>query len=421
MDRKLPPEVIRKARIKRYGILAGTVIIVGGGFLFLRAAISPTLDRSRILTSVAEIGPIEETIAASGVVVPEFEQVLTSPVATTVAYVRAHSGDSVKAGESILQLDTSAIQIRYKQTADELEIQKNKKRQLKLKLDREKADLQAQYDIKNLQVQYAKSKFDRVTQLQSIGGATQSDLDLSSLNLEIARRELAQLEQQIRNQKESIEAEVQEVELQISVEQNRLNEIQRSLDLSTARAGMDGILTWVNEGIGSAVSAGDEIARVADLSSFKVEARISDIHAGKLEPGGRVIVRIGDTTLRGAIGAVRPSVDNGIVTFVVELSERNHPVLRPNQRADIYVVTSFKDNVLRVKNGPFHKAATIQEVFVVKGDRAIRHTVDIGVSNFDWVELQGDIEAGDEVIVSDMERYRHMDEISIRSKTENSR
>jgi HlyD family secretion protein len=38
----------------------------------------------------------------------------------------------------------------------------------------------------------------------------------------------------------------------------------------------------------------------------------------------------------------------------------------------------------------------------------------MGVSNFDWVELQGDINAGDEVVVSNMDDYRHMEEISIK-------
>ena len=37
----------------------------------------------------------------------------------------------------------------------------------------------------------------------------------------------------------------------------------------------------------------------------------------------------------------------------------------------------------------------------------------IGVSNFDWVELQGDIDAGDEVVISNMDDYRHMEEVSI--------
>jgi HlyD family secretion protein len=40
--------------------------------------------------------------------------------------------------------------------------------------------------------------------------------------------------------------------------------------------------------------------------------------------------------------------------------------------------------------------------------------VDIGVSNFDWVQIKSGIEPGAEVIVSDTKKYRHLDEVAIR-------
>jgi len=39
--------------------------------------------------------------------------------------------------------------------------------------------------------------------------------------------------------------------------------------------------------------------------------------------------------------------------------------------------------------------------------------VDIGVSNHDFVQIIGDIANGDEVVISDMRRYEHLDEIEI--------
>jgi HlyD family secretion protein len=416
MDRKLPAGIVRKNKIKKLSGIGGTLVVLVAGFFGLRAAISPTLDRARLLTSVAEIGPIEAAVSASGVVVPEFEQVLTAPVASTVESVSIQSGDSVHAGESILQLNTEQLQLAYQKVSDELEIEKNKKQQLTLELVRKQADLKASHDIKVLQEQFVASKHDRAKHLFEIGGITRADLDLAALDLEITKRELKQLADQVANQEASIDAAQRELDLQISVQQNRQSEIQRQLDLAAARAGRSGILTWVNADIGAPVNPGDVIARVADLSSFKVEASISDIHAGKLGLGGAVNVRIGNVTLTGRIGSVRPAVQNGVVTFVVLLDDKSDASLRPNLRTEVYVITSIVDNVVRVKNGPFYNGSTDQKIFVMDGDKAVGKIVNIGVSNYDWVEIQGDVQPGEAVIVSDTKKYRHMDEVAIRGE-----
>ena len=132
--------------------------------------------------------------------------------------------------------------------------------------------------------------------------------------------------------------------------------------------------------------------------------------------GGAATVRIGKVDLDGRINSVRPAVQNGVVTFVVALDNKSHASLRPSLRTDVYVITSYKDNILRVTNGPFYNGSVDQDVFVLEGDTAVRRRVNIGVSNFDYVELQGDeISAGDVVIVSDTKQHRHMDEIAVRS------
>lgn len=413
MDRALPIEVVRKTRIKRLSALAAIVLLVFIGFFTLRAVISPSLDRNKIRTSVAERGKIEATVSASGVVVPEVEQVITSPVNSTIEKVFLKSGDSVTSGESILQLNTEQLRISCEQLQDELELKKNEKHQLTIDLERRQIDLQASYDIKKLQIRFVQARFDRVKHLHDIGGANLEEFDQASLNLEIAQRELDQLALQIENLKTSVAADLKGLDLEIRIQENKLSEIRRELALATGRAGRNGVVTWVNDNLGAPVNPGEMLARIADLGSFKVEAGISDIHADKLKVGGAVKIRTGEKILTGHIGSVQPAVNNGIVTFLVELDEKNDPVLRPSLRTDVFVVTSYSDAVVRVENGPFYSGLVDQEVFIVRGDKAVRRIVDIGVTNFDYVELQGDIAPGDEVIISDMRDYRHMKEINI--------
>ena len=79
MDKELSKEHIRKRKLKKtikYIIELVSFIML---FVIFKNIINPSIQRSRIQTAIAEVGAIEGTITASGIVVPEFEQVLTSP------------------------------------------------------------------------------------------------------------------------------------------------------------------------------------------------------------------------------------------------------------------------------------------------------------------------------------------------------
>jgi HlyD family secretion protein len=212
-----------------------------------------------------------------------------------------------------------------------------------------------------------------------------------------------------------MQADLKELGFEMDMQVRDIQELQRTISQAEITANKPGVVTWVNTEIGANVNKGDVVARVADLSSFKVKASIADAYADQLLPGGAVIVRVNDADLRGTIATVEPAVANGIVTFFVQLDQKNHQLLRPSLRVEVYVVTSFKDKVVRVKNGPFYNGAHDQAVFVVQGNKAVRRTVQIGESNFDYVELKDKIAAGEEVIVSDMKEYSHLSEIDLKN------
>ena len=71
--------------------------------------------------------------------------------------------------------------------------------------------------------------------------------------------------------------------------------------LATAASDRRGVLTWVVPSEGMAVHRGDELARIADLSAFRVEATVSDVHASRLVAGLPVTVRSGDSRLGGRL------------------------------------------------------------------------------------------------------------------------
>jgi len=413
MDRELSIEFRRKRKIKNITIVLCVVFIVIFSLYGFRLLLRPTLKLSKIRTAVAERSFLEASLTASGVVVPEYEQVITSPIRTKIDTIYLNSGDSVVKGQPILKLNKDFITLEYEKLNDQLELLKNQKHQLKLKLNNRLTELHSEHSIKQLQIQYMEAQCEKEQHLYEIGGGSKNSVDQAELNLQIARKELSLLDSQIENQKATLEADLKGLDLQVQIQKGNLEEIKQQMILAETRADRSGIVVWLNDDIGSIVNKGGVIARIADLGSYKIEAKISDIHADKLRVGGDAKIRINDVDLRGTIGSIQPSMDKGIASFIVNLEDKSASVLRPNLRADVYVISSVKENVIKVRDGPFYNGSVNQKIFIVRGDKAVRRIVNIGDANFDFVEILGDVKPGDEIIISSMEKHAHMSEIDI--------
>jgi HlyD family secretion protein len=234
------------------------------------------------------------------------------------------------------------------------------------------------------------------------------------LKLSIAERELQLLQEQALNQEERLQADLHTLELELKIQQKRLDELQKTIELAQTESAYSGVLTWVNSNVGATVRQGEPLAKVADLSRFTIEASVSDMYADRLHEGGAVNVRINDTDLPGVIRRVRPAVENGTATFVVDVDDPQHPMLKSNLRVDVYVVTSSASQVLRIENGPFYQGLNQQKVFAIEGDLAKAREVTFGASNFDYVEIEAGLHPGDEVIISNMEDYQQHQELKLK-------
>ena len=416
MDKELSKEHIRKRKLKssiKY-IIIFTLFITF--FFFFKYIINPSIKRERIQTAFAQFGSIDGTITASGIVVPEFEQVLTSPFTSTIDSVYHKAGDKIKFGEPILKLNNEFTMIDYKKLQDEYKLKINRKNQLGLNMERQLIDLRSEYEIMKLRIESLEAKVKAQEHIYEFGGGAKVNLDQAVLNLKIARLELIQKGKKIKNQEKSLLADLKELDLNIKIHENNMLELEKRLELAEAKAVRNGVITWVKDNIGENVNQGEIIARIADLEKFKVESKISDIHAPKLIVGNPVKIRINETYLSGKISNIKPTIENGVINFIVELDDKTNKSLRSNLRVDVFVITSSKTGIIRVENGPYINGSGRQEVFVVEGDNAYRRTVVVGDTNFDWAEIESGLEPGEEVIITNMEDHIHQTKIKIKNR-----
>ena len=177
MDKPIEAEVQVKKRKKAIWIAILVLVCFSGLLFFLRNAISPTLGRGSFTTAVVEIGSVENTLNASGEILPEFEEVVSSPIQASVNSVLMDAGTPIKAGQSILTLDKTASQTAYTKLKFQVESKDNEVRKLKLQLDKSYYDIQSNDKIKQLNIGSLSADVENAKRLFKAGGGTREDVE----------------------------------------------------------------------------------------------------------------------------------------------------------------------------------------------------------------------------------------------------
>ncbi len=417
MDKPISTSIQRKNQagtIFRWAIIIAAVV---AGFFFLRWLLTAKAEINEFRLATVQRGAIEQTISASGMVIPSFEQQINSPVSTEIKTVLMKSGAQVKEGDIILRLDDEYIRLDYESIKDQLALKKNNSTRLTLEYDKNLKDLEYDDQIKGLEVSSLEAQLADVKRLKALGSATQEEVEQAELNLKIANLQKKKLENELQFRKAVIKGDRENLDLEVQIQEKELRELERKLTETEVKAPSKGVLTWVNENIGQKVSEGESLARIADLESFRIDASCSDRYTNAVKVGMPVKVKISNSFLKGTVNAILPSVENNTLEFTVALEESDSPLLRPNMQVEVFLISDTKQDALRVNNGPAFTGGALQEIFVVRGDKAVKEQIKVGLTSRDFIEIAGgNIQAGEKIIVSNMRDYEHLEEIALKSK-----
>jgi HlyD family secretion protein len=353
-------------------------------------------------------------VEASGTVIPAFEGVLSSPVEARVERIVKRPGDVVKPGDEIVTLDTSAARLALGRLEDQLAKKLNEQEQSRIDLQRSLSDLSGQIESQRLDVEALRYRAEQNQKLGAEGLIAETVVKASEVEAKKAVIELRQLEERAKTERRSTAAQLAGLALDLATLRKERDEAARLLALAGARADRAGVVTWVVPQEGATVQRGEVIARLADLDSFRVEATVSDVHSARLRPGQDVRVVLDGEAIAGRLAAIEPTIENGAIRFKVDLAQPRHPKLRNSLRVDVLVITAARRLALRIAKGPFSQGGAVERVFVVTGEEAVKKSVRFGLSGYEHYEVLSGLQAGDEVILSDMSEYDHLDRIRIR-------
>ena len=417
MDRQIPLSVQRKRKMIRVGRwLVGFLLVMAAG-AWLGSQMLTSIDRKTLVVSEVDRGTIEVSVTATGRIVPAFEEVITSPISSRILEVYAHSGDSVDVGTPLLRLDLQSTETELAKALDEREIRRQQMEQLRANIETQLADRRMQIEVEEMKLSQLEAQLRNELYLDSLGSGTRDRVRSAETTLRTAQLQLAQLRQQYANEVRVKQADLRMQQLQNGIFEKGLTEKQRTLADAAICSPRRATLTYITTEIGATVGAGQKLAIVSDLSHFKAECEISDTYSDRVLVGGEALLRIGKERLPATISTVTPLSQGGAITFTVQPQDPSHPRLRSGLKTEVYVITSIRDDVLRIRNGSFYAGPGKYTLFIFKDDQTlVPREVQLGECNYDYIEVLSGLSEGEELVVSDMGKYKGKEKLRVKSE-----
>ncbi len=178
----------------------------------------------------------------------------------------------------------------------------------------------------------------------------------------------------------------------------------RDLAGMTVRAGMDGVLQEVAVEVGQRVTRSSNLARVVDPSRMKARLRVPEAQTDDVRLGQRVEIDTHNGIVPGRIERVAPSAQNGTVTIDVDLEGELPRGARPDMTIDGTIQIDRLSGVRHVGRPASGAVTGDLALFKLSADgaRAERVQVRVAPASANRVRiLEGDVKAGDRVVLSD--------------------
>ena len=415
MDREIPKEVRNKERNKKIIRFSAIGIIGIVGISLLISLLRTGVQKKDLVLSTVDKGTIEVSVSASGKVVPAFEEIINSPINTRIVEVYRKGGDSVDVGTPILKLDLQSTETDYKKLLDEEQMKRYKLDQAQVNSQTKLSDMAMQIKVSEMKLARMKVELRNEQYLDSLGAGTTDKVRQAELSYNTSRLEFEQLKQQYANEKQVAAADLKVLELDLNMFRKGLAEMKRTLDDAQIRSPRKAILTYINNQIGAQIPQGGQVAIISDLSHFKVDGEIADTYGDRVAAGGKAIVKVGSEKLEGTVSSVTPLSKNGVISFSVQLKEDNNKRLRSGLKTDVYVMNAVKEDVLRIANASYYVGRGEYDLFVMTSDdEIVKRKVQLGDSNFEFVEVVSGLNPGDKVVVSDMTNYKNKNKLKVK-------
>jgi HlyD family secretion protein len=336
---------------KRYWIwlvLLLTLIVASAGYLFWWKK----SDVPQYRTTTIEKGRLVASVAATGTLQPVISVQVGSQVSGQLKEVLVDFNSLVKKNQLIARIDPESFEYRVRQAQADLDAARAQVATQQANIAAQRA-LQSQIEVS---LADARRDFERKEQLAEKKFISIAEVDKS-------RATMNSLAEQVKSAQAQVEVARANAGSAAAVVKQRdavLAQARVDLERTAIRSPVDGIVIKRSVDKGQTVAASlqaPELFIIAEnLTDLRVDTSIDESEVGKIQLGQKATFTVDafpGRTFEGQVKQIRKSaqVVSNVVTYLVAISTQNSDLkLLPGMTANVRVVTSVQDDVLKVPN-----------------------------------------------------------------------
>ena len=405
-DRVIEPKNLfkRHRKLIAAGAIAAALLITLIVVLTRYSGAGASVDRARVSIATVERGNFVRDIAADGQVVAAVSPTLYANALGTVT-LKVHAGDTVAKGQVLAVVDSPDLTAKLSQETATL---------ASLRLDWERATLDAEHKLSQLRDAYNQAEVDQKT-AQRERDRSRKAYELGSYSeLQALRAEDALEKAQFAFQQAKSTYDAQPKQNRFDIDSKKalldrqqfmVTDLQRQVDGLNVKSPVDGQVGQVQVADRSSVAKDAPLLTVVDLSALEVEIKVTESLARDLRSGMTADLEGGGHHWQGLVSGVSPEVVAGQVTARLRFGTEKPAGLRQSQRLSVRIFLDRRDNVLMVDRGSFVDQEGGGFAYVVHGNIAQRTPVTLGAASIAKVEILDGLSTGDQIVISGTDAF----------------
>lgn len=375
---------------------------------------SLSVNSQRVAVSEVTTGTFEDFIPLRGRLVPLSTVYLDAIEGGRVEEILVEDGALVAAGDPIVRLSNTNLQLEVLGREASVTEQLNNMRTIELQLEQNRLShkrnlVEIEYQIKRLN-----RSIERQQELAAKNLVSQSTIDELQDELDYYRNR-----REVTLESQATDARLQEQQLaQLRSAgdqlQSSLTFARKNLDDLNVRAPLAGKLSGFNIEIGESIVRGGRLGQIDDPEAYKMSVQIDEFYLGRVDLQLAAIAEHGRDEYSLRVSKIYPQVNNG--QFEVDMVFEDEPEdLRRGQTLQVRLTLGDNSDAILIPNGAFYQETGGNWIFVVSpdGTEAVRRSVRLGRRNTDFIEVLDGLEPGERVITSPYTSYVDMDRLTL--------
>lgn len=374
------------------------------------------IDRNAVTIATVEAGKFNDYIRIIGIVQPSNSIQISAEEGGIVEQKFLEEGATVHAGDPILQLRNSTLDLEIMNAEAELAEKQNFLRNTQVTMEQDRLNNLTEKSQLDMDVRQKKRTYLQYKRLYGEELVSKEEYLKANEDYELAVEKSRLVTERLRQ--DSIYRS-----LQMSQLENDLENMRRSLSLIRDRrsklticAPADGELGLLDVEQGQSITTGKMIGRINVMTGHKIEANIDEHYIDRVVAGLSGEFQRQDSTYMLRVRKVYPDVRESKFQTDFDFVGAKPDNIRNGQSYYINLELGESTESILLPRGAFFTSTGGTWIFVVDpdGKNATRRPIRIGRQNPQYYEVIEGLQAGEKVVISGYEQFGNADKLILK-------